>query len=227
MAAARYKLEVTIGQGTRDKLREAQELLAHAVPGGDVEQILDRALDLLIEKTTKRRFGAPQRRKQAGAASRRKGSSRRRAPKDSTASAEKRAAPSRDSARTESSPPPPSSARTASSPPPPSSARTESPPSQPPATSPSSSSRYVSAAVRRAVFERDGRRCAYVSPSGLRCEERGCLELHHREPHGRGGPATVDNLELRCRAHNLHQAELDYGPAKIRKHATPARESIR
>jgi hypothetical protein len=51
-----FRLHVTIGKRTRDKLRYAQALLAHAVPSGDVEQVLDRALDALIEKLEKRKF---------------------------------------------------------------------------------------------------------------------------------------------------------------------------
>jgi 5-methylcytosine-specific restriction endonuclease McrA len=53
-----FRLHVTIGKRTRDKLRYAQALLSHAVPSGDVEQVLDRALDALIEKYEKRKFGA-------------------------------------------------------------------------------------------------------------------------------------------------------------------------
>jgi hypothetical protein len=29
-----------------------------------------------------------------------------------------------------------------------------------------------------------------------------------------GGPATVDNIQLRCRAHNGYEAELDFGTSK-------------
>ena len=41
--------------------------------------------------------------------------------------------------------------------------------------------------------------------------ERGFLEFHHVEPHAVGGPPAVENLELRCRAHNMHEAEQDFG----------------
>jgi hypothetical protein len=49
-------------------------------------------------------------------------------------------------------------------------------------TSRSTASRYFSAAVRRTVSERDGRRCCYVDRQGRRCGERGWLEYHHRTP---------------------------------------------
>jgi hypothetical protein len=57
-----YRMQVTIPKGTHDKLRHAQALLSHAVAPGDVAQVLDRALDLLIRRLESRRFGIPGRR---------------------------------------------------------------------------------------------------------------------------------------------------------------------
>ena len=74
-------------------------------------------------------------------------------------------------------------------------------------------SRHVPAHVRRAVWARDGHQCAFVSASGRRCQERGFLELHHTTPYAAGGKATIATIELRCRAHNLYEAELDFGPS--------------
>jgi hypothetical protein len=51
-------------------LRYAQELLGHALPSGDLAQVLDRALDALIERLERRKFGAtrrPRRSEQASA----------------------------------------------------------------------------------------------------------------------------------------------------------------
>jgi hypothetical protein len=72
-------------------------------------------------------------------------------------------------------------------------------------------SRHVRAGVKRAVWLRDSGRCAFVAKGGRRCATRGFLEFHHRKPYGAGGEATVENLELRCRAHNAYDAELFYG----------------
>jgi hypothetical protein len=66
--------------------------------------------------------------------------------------------------------------------------------------------------VRRAVSRRDGDRCAFVSKDGRRCEERGFLEFHHLVPYAMGGETTVENIQLRCRAHNGYEADLFYGP---------------
>ena len=72
-------------------------------------------------------------------------------------------------------------------------------------------SRYVPAAVRRRVWERDGGRCRFEGAAG-RCSETGRLEFHHVVPYADGGSTTADNLELRCAAHNRHEAEEWFGP---------------
>jgi hypothetical protein len=72
-------------------------------------------------------------------------------------------------------------------------------------------SRHIPAAVRRAVWLRDGGRCAFVSREGRRCTEGGFLEFHHVAPYAVGGEPTVDNIQLRCRAHNDYEAEVYFG----------------
>jgi 5-methylcytosine-specific restriction endonuclease McrA len=75
---------------------------------------------------------------------------------------------------------------------------------------PSGRSRHIPAAVRREVWRRDAGRCAFTGPAG-RCGETGFLEFHHVQPYVDDGPATVENIELRCRAHNQYEAELLFG----------------
>jgi 5-methylcytosine-specific restriction endonuclease McrA len=77
---------------------------------------------------------------------------------------------------------------------------------------PTPASRRVPRAVRRAVWKRDGDQCAFVSAGGERCTERTFLELHHIQPYAKGGPATVENIALRCWRHNQHEAQLVFGP---------------
>ncbi len=72
-------------------------------------------------------------------------------------------------------------------------------------------SRHIPARVRRAVWLRDGGRCAFVASAGRRCGERAFLEFHHREPYAIGGEATVANISLRCRQHNHYEGELAFG----------------
>jgi 5-methylcytosine-specific restriction endonuclease McrA len=73
-----------------------------------------------------------------------------------------------------------------------------------------SGSRNIPAAVRREVWRRDDGRCAFVGMQG-RCTERGFLEFHHIAPYAVGGQAVVENISLRCRAHNVHEAEQYFG----------------
>ncbi len=73
-----------------------------------------------------------------------------------------------------------------------------------------SESRHIPASVRREVWKRDGGRCAFVGGSG-RCTERGFLEFHHVKPYADGGATVVENLELRCRAHNMYEAGQYFG----------------
>jgi len=58
LAPERFALQLTVGRGTHDKLRHAQDLLGHQVPSGDLAQVLDRALDALIGQLEKRKFAA-------------------------------------------------------------------------------------------------------------------------------------------------------------------------
>jgi hypothetical protein len=69
-------------------------------------------------------------------------------------------------------------------------------------------SRHVPAAVKREVWLRDGGRCAYVSPGGRRCDSRYGMEFHHVTPFAAGGTATIEGIQLRCRAHNQMEADL-------------------
>ena len=71
--------------------------------------------------------------------------------------------------------------------------------------------RYVPAAERREVFERDGGRCSYADSHGARCRETRYLELHHLTPFAQGGANLAANLSLRCAAHNALAAEEDFG----------------
>ena len=75
--------------------------------------------------------------------------------------------------------------------------------------------RHVPAAVRRAVWQRDGDQCAFVGQDG-RCRERAFLEVHHVVPYSDGGRTSVANLQLRCRAHNAYEAEEWFGALRAR-----------
>lgn len=57
----RFLVRLTIDESTHDKLRRAQALLSHVVPGGDVAAVFDRALDALLKQAEKRKTGATSR----------------------------------------------------------------------------------------------------------------------------------------------------------------------
>jgi 5-methylcytosine-specific restriction endonuclease McrA len=80
-----------------------------------------------------------------------------------------------------------------------------------------SPSRQIPAAIRRAVSRRDRERCTFVSATGRRCGSRNFLEFHHRRPWARNRSHAIDGITLRCRAHNQHEAERDFG-AKHMEH---------
>jgi hypothetical protein len=78
-------------------------------------------------------------------------------------------------------------------------------------------SRHIPATVRRAVWARDAGRCAFRGPGGP-CGETAFVEFHHVRPFAAGGDATIDNIELRCRAHNQYEADLFFGgPVVVRE----------
>ena len=81
-------------------------------------------------------------------------------------------------------------------------------------------SRHVPAAVAREVYWRDCGCCTFCAANGQRCSATRLLELDHIIPWAEGGASTVENLRLRCRAHNQHGARkyfgTDYVDAAIR-----------
>ena len=57
-APERYKVTFTASKATRDKLRRARDLLSHSVPDGDLGEVIDRALDLLVEDLERKKYAA-------------------------------------------------------------------------------------------------------------------------------------------------------------------------
>jgi hypothetical protein len=148
LAPERYEIRFTASTELREKLRVAQDLLGHAIPSGDLAQVFDRALTLLVADLSRKKFAATER------------------PRGSRGQSDE--------------------------------------------------SRNIPAEVKRRVGARDQRRCAFVAPSGLRCDEQRFLEFHHVVPYAAGGLPTVENIQLRCRAHNGYEADLFFGPGTRR-----------
>jgi hypothetical protein len=152
--APHIALRLVLPEATHAKLRHAQALLAHAVPGGDLAQVVDRALDALIAQIERRKAAA---------------TNRPRTPRAAV------------------------------------------------------SARTVPAHVRRAVWQRDGARCAFVSRHGRRCSARARLEFDHMDAVARGGTAHAERVRLLCRAHNQFEAERVFGREFMRGRREQAR----
>ena len=226
----RYRVQFTASAELKRKLELMRDLLRHAVPQGDLATIVERAVDLLLERTLQRRFA-------------KRSKPRTSKPRASCASARavnettEHAVPASESSSASGAPgtdavtkhPGPSAM---TSEPSPASAPFRTPPSltsrsstsrsstsQPSTSQPSTaeSSRYLPAQVRRAVLERDGLRCTWRGPDGVRCESRAWLEHDHVIPWGLGGSNSTENTRIYCRAHNRLAAEQAYGRSTIKR----------
>jgi HNH endonuclease len=71
--------------------------------------------------------------------------------------------------------------------------------------------RYVPAAVRREIWQRDGGCCTWKGRDGARCGSRWKVEIDHIRSPLLGGSSTPENLRLLCRTHNLLHAEQVWG----------------
>jgi hypothetical protein len=61
LAPERYKIQLTASRELKNKLEQCRDLMRHANPSGDFAPILERALELLLDKLMRERFGAAQR----------------------------------------------------------------------------------------------------------------------------------------------------------------------
>ena len=83
------------------------------------------------------------------------------------------------------------------------------------------SSRHIPAAIRRAVWNRDGGRCGYVSAGGHRCNSREFLEFDHTQAWSRTRSHSIAGITLRCRAHNQQHARRDFGERHMARFRRP------
>jgi hypothetical protein len=193
VAELRYKVQFTADQAYVELLEEARNLLQHELPTRDIVAVQRRALELLVHKLRQRKYAAS-------------GQPRPKAPQPMNGTQRPHRQPKSAGAPV----PPPATGV-------PLSAASSATRAQHSAPKSVTQSRYIPAEVRRSVWERDEARCAYVDARGQRCREQSGLQFHHQHPHARGGPPTVDNLALRCHAHNALGAEQDFGRDVIRK----------
>ncbi len=77
----------------------------------------------------------------------------------------------------------------------------------------------IPAAVRRAVWERDGGCCAWPLDGGGCCGSTHRLQLDHIVPWARGGENTVGNLRIACATHNRLAARQAFGTRWMGRYA--------
>jgi 5-methylcytosine-specific restriction endonuclease McrA len=69
LSEGRYKIQFTAGQRVRDLVQEAQNLYRNQLPGGDIEVIFERALELLVAQRKKELYAQTDKPRQREAAS--------------------------------------------------------------------------------------------------------------------------------------------------------------
>ena len=94
---------------------------------------------------------------------------------------------------------------------------------RPHAARPTGGARHVPAHIKRAVWQRDGGQCTFVSETGHRCPSRTFLEFDHIDEVALGGRASIGRMRLRCRAHNQYAAERTFGVEFMRRKRNEAR----
>lgn len=70
-------------------------------------------------------------------------------------------------------------------------------------------SRYISAEIKKKIFIRDQFKCQFKANNNHICGSKKFLQVHHIKPFAKGGENTLENLSLRCQAHNLHEANIE------------------
>ncbi|MBN1605065.1 MAG: hypothetical protein JW940_00445, partial [Polyangiaceae bacterium] len=213
LAPKRFRVMFTASADFCEKLERARELASHAVSPSDLATLFERALDTLILSEHKRRFALTTCRRPS-------------APRAAASQQDPgRVRPATRDAQAQLSSPTPAQRPEQPQRQPvtaPGTRCPEQPQPGPAATANTRSererrtrSRYIPAAVRRAVWARDQGQCTFVDETGQRCGERRFVEFEHIEPYAVGGPATVGNVTLRCTAHNQHAARQLFGNAHI------------
>jgi hypothetical protein len=88
-------------------------------------------------------------------------------------------------------------------------------PTEPPPHRRPGARQAIPAAIRRAVWSRDGGRCSWPLDDGGTCGSTHRLELDHLVPWARGGEDAVDNLRLTCSHHNRLAALRAFGERQL------------
>jgi hypothetical protein len=178
------------------KLEAAREGFSHSICGATMEQVLEAALDLLLEKQARARGQVKKPRKTVAPG----------------------AAPPTSNSATEAGTPTSLAGPTTTL----AAAPLALVPSEPRFAEPlhrrTGPREALPVAVRRAIWARDQGRCAWPLDSGGVCGSTHRLELDHVVPWARDGEPTEANLRLLCHRHNALAARLQFGEAWMRRY---------
>ena len=233
LGADRYKIGFTASAALKEKLEAARALVSHSLPDASLADIVERALDALLERERARRFAIRQRRHAKElVASRREGApsgQRRTQTRRAASPSSDTASPSSDTERSSPEADSKGAARRGLA----AGADSKGAARRGLAAGADSKGevrrgpRYIEAGVRRQLVERDGERCTWTDEHGRRCRETHFLQIDHIEPHCLGGQRDLSNLRLLCSAHNALEARRRLGPAARARDARPRRPGRR
>ncbi len=206
------RLHITVSRQLLKKLEAAQVGLGHAIPGATMEQVIDAAVDLLLEKQAKARGQVKRPRGVAATAEP--------LPVREIVAATARPSTEKTPQVTPTEPQPGTTPPHALVPTrPPLTEPSIDPSNEPPPHRRTGPREAIPAAVRRAVWERDGGRCSWPLDGGGRCGSTHRLELDHVVPWARWGDSTEANLRLTCAAHNRLAAREMFGERCVDRYA--------
>ncbi|HXK17090.1 MAG TPA: HNH endonuclease signature motif containing protein [Polyangiaceae bacterium] len=191
-----YLLQLMTSSALQAKLELARDLMSHANPSGDLAVVVERAIDLLLEKLKARRFGQPKSNPaEVGRTERLAGE----ADADARPLAGERHAGGRSGPAVHAPAMVDELAAVVAGE---SVLQRKADPRK---------RRHVSHEMRRKIVARDGLCCSYVAPNGQRCRSMAFLEIDHKIAWSKGGPDSLPNLRVLCRAHNQLLAEREFG----------------
>jgi hypothetical protein len=171
LTAELSRLSTTVSRRFLQKLKTARAGLSHAIPGATTEQVLEAALDLLLEKQARARGQVKK----------------------------PRAVPTGIPTATADS------ISTAT-------------PTEPPPHRRDGHRAAIPAAVKRAVWARDGGRCQWPLDGGGCCGSTHRLELDHIDAWARWGGEAEADLRLVCATHNRLAARQAFGERVMGKY---------
>ena len=200
LTAELSRLSTTVSRRFLQKLKAARGGLTHAIPGATTEQVLEVALDLLLEKQAKARGQVKRPRSVAATIT-------PTTPVPSTPTSSQ----GRESAETPGLALP----LTLSLP-----STSTDPTTLEPTYRRTGARETIPAAVRRAVWERDAGRCSWPLDQGGTCDSTHRLELDHIVPWAMFGGRTEDDLRLLCGLHNRLAARKAFGDRCIERYAS-------